>query len=101
MLVALTVRKLKPGVTYEQFKSAFIPGEEMEAPPGWTRFHAIRNVADESEVITYGYFEGTLEELKAGQSEGEYEERRAATSEMVESVGADGIYELVEEREMN
>lgn len=100
MLVALTVRKLKPGVTYEQFRSAFVPGDDMEVPPGWTRFHALRNVADESEVITYGYFEGTLEELRSGQSEGEYEARRAAAEELVESVGADGIYEMVEEREM-
>ena len=101
MLCALTVRKLKPGVTFEKFREAFVPGEEMEAPPGWKKFHALRNVADESEIITYGYFDGTLEELRASQGEGEYEERRAASEEMVESVGADGIYEIVEERAMN
>jgi hypothetical protein len=48
MLCALTVRKLKPGAM-EGFKQAFIPDENMEAPPGWKRFYAIRNVADESE----------------------------------------------------
>lgn len=101
MYCALTVRKLKPG-TMEQFKQAFMPDDDMEAPAGWKRFYAIRNVADENEIITFGFFEGTIEELRAGQQEGnsEYETRRAAVDELVESVGADGIFEVVEERSM-
>jgi heme-degrading monooxygenase HmoA len=100
MLCALTVRKLKPG-TMEEFKQAFIPDDHTQAPAGWKRFYAIRNVADENEVITFGFFDGTLEELRAGQqSGGDYELRRAAADELVESVGADGIFEVVEERSM-
>jgi hypothetical protein len=101
MLCALTVRKLKPG-TMEDFKAAFMPSGDVDAPPGWKRFYALRNTADENELITFGFFDGTLEELRAGQQEGDgkYEERRAATDEFVESVGADGIYEIVEERSM-
>ncbi len=101
MLCALTVRKLKPGAM-EDFKAAFMPGEDMEAPPGWKRFYAVRNVADENEVITFGFFDGSLEELRAGQQEGgqEYERRRAAADEFVESVGADGIFEVIDERSM-
>lgn len=100
MLCALTVRKLKPG-TMEQFKEAFIPGGDMQAPPGWKRFYAIRNVADENEIVTFGFFDGTLDELRASQEDnGEYEQRRAAADEFVESVGADGVFEVVEERSM-
>lgn len=100
MLCALTVRKLKPG-TMEQFKQAFIPGDEMQVPPGWKRFYALQNTADENEVITFGFFDGTLEELRAGQSgSGDYDARRAAADELVESVGADGVFEVVEERSM-
>jgi hypothetical protein len=100
MYCALTVRKLKPG-TMEQFKEAFIPGEEMQAPPGWKRFYAVRNVDDENEVITFGFFEGTLEELRAGQRDsGDYDKRRETANEFVESVGADGVFEVVEERSM-
>jgi heme-degrading monooxygenase HmoA len=100
MFCALTVRKLKPG-TMEDFKEAFIPDDEMEAPPGWKRFYALRNVNDENEVITFGLFDGTLEELRAGQQDsGEYDRRRAAADEFVESVGADGVFEVVEERSM-
>ena len=100
MLCALTVRKLKP-VSMEDFKQAFIPGDEMEAPPGWKQFYALQNVNDENEVITFGLFDGTLEELRAGQQDsGEYDQRRAAADEFVESVGADGVFEVVEQRSM-
>ncbi|HWO15556.1 MAG TPA: hypothetical protein VNM89_02450 [Solirubrobacterales bacterium] len=100
MLCALTVRKLKPG-TMEDFKAAFMPPGDMEAPPGWKRFYALRNAADENEIITFGFFDGTLEELRASQQDStEYDERRAASDEFVESVGADGVFEVVEERSM-
>ena len=97
MLCALTVRKLKPGAM-EDFKAAFVPSEEMEPPPGWKRFYAVRNVAEENEVITFGFFDGTLEQMRANQADNEYDERRAAAEEFVESVGTDGVFEVVEER---
>jgi heme-degrading monooxygenase HmoA len=101
MYCALTVRKLKPG-TMEQFRQAFIPDEDSNVPTGWKRFYAVRNVADENEVITFGFFDGTIDELRAGQqNSGDYEQRRAAADEFVESVGADGIFEVVEERSMD
>ncbi|MGH2961897.1 MAG: hypothetical protein ACRDVF_17730 [Microbacterium sp.] len=99
MLCALTVRKLKPG-TAEDFMRTFVPDDDADVPAGWKRFYAIRSVGDENEVITFGFFDGTLEELRAGQESGEYDERRAAADEFVESLGADGIYEVVEERTM-
>jgi hypothetical protein len=101
MLCALTVRKLKPG-TMEQFKQAFIPDDDTNVPAGWKRFYAVQNVNDENEIITFGFFDGSLEELRAGQQEsnGEYEKRRAAADEFVESVGTDGVFEVVEERSM-
>jgi heme-degrading monooxygenase HmoA len=100
MLCALTVRKLKPGAM-EDFKAAFMPPGDMEAPPGWKRFYALRNAADENEIITFGFFDGSLEELRASQQDSaEYDERREASDEFVESVGADGVFEVVEERSM-
>lgn len=100
MLCALTVRKLKPGAG-EDFKKAFVPAEGVEAPAGWKQFYALRNVNDEDELITFGFFDGSLEDLRAGQQDSsDYEERRAAIEQYVESVGADGIYEVVEQRSM-
>jgi len=99
MLCALTVRKLKPG-SMEAFKQAFIPDDTTNVPAGWKQFYALQNVNDENEVITFGLFDGTLEQLREGQQDGEYDQRRAAADEFVESVGADGIFEVVEERSM-
>ncbi|MEX2108121.1 MAG: hypothetical protein WD827_04450 [Solirubrobacterales bacterium] len=99
MLCALTVRKLKPG-SMEDFKRAFIPDDTSNVPAGWKKFYALQNVNDENEVITFGLFDGTLEQLREGQQDGEYDQRRATVDELVESVGADGIFEVVEEREM-
>jgi heme-degrading monooxygenase HmoA len=100
MLCAMTQRKLKPG-SFDDFRAAFVPGDEMEAPPGWKKFYAVRSVADENEVITFGFFDGSLDELKESQQTGEYDERRAAADQFVESVGVDGLFEVIEEREMN
>ncbi len=100
MLCALTVRKLKPG-SLEEFKKAFTPPDTGEAPAGWKAFYALQNADDENEVITFGFFDGTIEELRAGQSGGDYEERRKAADELVESVGADGIYKVVTERKLD
>lgn len=101
MLCALTVRKLKPEAM-EQFKQAFIPDDDTNVPAGWKRFYAVQNVNDENEVITFGFFDGTLEDLRASQQEdsSEYQERRAAADEFVESVGTDGVFEVVEERSL-
>ena len=75
MLCAHTVRRLKPG-TFDQFSEAFIPTEE-DAPAGWVRFHLLRGLADPNEVVTFGFFDGTLEELEASQTAGT--SSRAAT----------------------
>lgn len=101
MLCALTVRNLKPG-TMEQFKQAFIPDDVSNVPAGWKKFYALQSVADPNQVITFGLFDGTLEELRASQQDpdAEYEKRRAAVDELVESVGTDGVFEVVEERTM-
>ena len=99
MLCALTVRKLKPGAM-EDFKRAFAPPEDMAPPPGWKHFYALRGVADENEVITFGFFDGTLEEMHANKEDNDYDHRRAAAEEFVESVGTDGVFEVVEERSM-
>jgi hypothetical protein len=99
MLCALTVRKLKPG-TMEDFKRAFVPAEDQAPPPGWKRFYALRGVEDENEIITFGFFDGTLEEMRANKDDNDYDQRRAAAEEFVESVGTDGVFEVIEERSM-
>jgi hypothetical protein len=43
---------------------------------------------------------GTLEELRGGQRDSDYDERRSAADEFVDSVGTDGIFEVLEERSL-
>lgn len=59
------------------------------------RFHVLRGLADENEVVTFGFFDGTLEELERTQQEGDYYARRSAIEPYVEAVLANGVYEIV------
>ena len=94
MLCALTVRKVKPG-TAEQFIENFRPPDD-EIPGGWKRFYAIRNLADENEVITFGIFDGDLDQLEASQAEdNRYEERIKAVEQFIESTGTRGVFEVL------
>jgi hypothetical protein len=96
MLCAHTVRRLKPG-TFEQFVDAFVPDAD-EPPPGWVRFHALRGLGEPDEVVTFGFFDGTLEQLERRQRDSDFDDRRAAVEPFVDSVVANGIYEVAESR---
>ena len=94
MLCAHTVRRLKPG-SFDEFRATFTPGRD-DIEDGWVRFHMLRGLADENEVVTFGFFDGTLEELERSQEEHGYRGRRQAVDALVESVIANGVYEVVE-----
>ena len=94
MLCAHTVRRLKPG-TYDQFRDAFMPTSD-EAPADWVRFHMLRGVANPDEVVTFGFFDGTAEELEGSQDASDFEQRRAAIAEFVDEVVINGVYEVAE-----
>jgi hypothetical protein len=96
VLCAMTARKLKPG-SYDDFRDAFMQ-ESGSWPEAWVRFYAVRGVEDEDLVVTFGFYDGTLEELRASGQEG-YEEQQERIAPYVESVALDGIFEIVEERE--
>jgi hypothetical protein len=94
MLCALTVRQLKPG-TFERFAEEFIPPESEGPPRGWVRFDMLRDLADENRVVTFGFFDGTFEELEQSQVEQGYEERRSAVDDVVDEVVVNGVFEVV------
>jgi heme-degrading monooxygenase HmoA len=99
MICALSVRKLKPG-TFEEFREKFMGLTDLSNPPeGMVRFNMLRSTADPDEVITFGFFDSTVDELRAM---GEREDRAAQLETIapyVESIGADAVYEIVEEFE--
>jgi hypothetical protein len=94
MLCALTVRQLKPG-TFEQFAEGFGPRESEGPPQGWVRFDMLRDLADQNRVVTFGFFDGTLEELEQSQVEHGYQERRSAVDDVVDEVVVNGVFEVV------
>jgi hypothetical protein len=90
----LTGRRLKPGA-YDDWRKAWMP-EGMEMPAGMTA-HILRKVGDPDEVIAFGMFEGGLEDLEAMRPDPAAEEARMAGMDpFIESVFADGVYEVVE-----
>ena len=94
MLCAHTIRRLKPGA-YEEFTDVFT---SQEQPRGWVRFHVLRSLADENEVITFGFFDGSLEELERSQADGGYDDLRARVEGLVDEVISNGVYEIKESR---
>ena len=93
MLCAHTVRRLKPG-TYDEFKEKFGPDPDNR-PEGWVAFTMLRSLADPNEVVTFGYFDGTLEELERNQAEQGYTKVRDSIDPLVDAVVANGVYEIV------
>lgn len=97
MICALTVRKLKPG-TFEEFREAFMGEESNEGMPPGSQFFMVRNNSDPDEVISFGLFDGTVEELRESSAYDSYDDQLAKIAPFIESVGADGLYEVVEHR---
>jgi hypothetical protein len=94
MYAALTVRKLKSG-SYDEWRKAWEPDEW---PEGAQKAYILRNLDDPDEIIAFGFFEGDLDAIR--NDERMREQQRTRFERMaphVESTGADGIYEVVEE----
>lgn len=96
MICALTARTLKSGA-FDQFREAFMENAD-EMPEGFVRFDMLRNTENPDEVISFGFFDGSVEQLREVASKEGYEEQLEKIAPFVESVGADGLYEIVEER---
>jgi hypothetical protein len=96
MVCALTVRTLKSG-TFDQFREAFMSMNDPSPPEGWVRFNMVRNHENPDEVICFGFFDGTVEQLRASAQDDGYHEQMERIAGFVESVGADGLYDVVED----
>ena len=97
MICALTSRTLKPG-TFEQFRREFMAHEPLQAPPaGYVRLYMVRNREMPDEVICFGFFDGTAEDLRRTAAAHGYAEQLEAIGPWVDAVGADGIYDVIED----
>lgn len=95
MLVALSVRKLKPGA-YDAFRKAWEPDE---FPSPLQRAYHVRDVSDPDTVISFGFLDADTSDLDDFRAEvAEVEERRqAAMAAHVDALIVDGVFEVVEE----
>jgi hypothetical protein len=91
--VALTVRKLKPG-SYDEWRKAW-EGDPANWPEG-VHAYILRNLNDSNEIIAFGMTDRSVDELRAEIGE-EQQERNEAMAPHIESVGADGLYEVIDE----
>jgi hypothetical protein len=64
-------------------------------PAGWTRVYAIRSVEDENQVVCFGFFDGSLDDLETSHEEFDYAAQLARVAEFVEAVTTDGVFEVV------
>jgi hypothetical protein len=94
MYAALTVRKLKPS-SYDDWRQAWQPDEW---PEGAQKAFILRNLEDPDEIIAFGFFEGDISAMRDDPSLRDQQATRfERMAPHVESTGADGIYEIVEE----
>ena len=66
-------------------------------PEGWTRIYHVRDVQDRNVVISFGLFDGTLEELRKAQATLGRQAQVDRIGPHVEQVLLDGSYEVIEE----
>ena len=98
MVCGLTVRKLKPG-KFDEFREAFMASDPSESDmPAGSQFFMLRNSKDPDEVICFGLMDGTPEEVRSSDVYDDYDEQMSKIDQFVESVGADGMYEVVEHK---
>jgi hypothetical protein len=94
MHAALTVRKLKPG-TYDDWRKAWEPDEW---PEGVQKAYILRNVNDPDEIIAFGFYDADLVQQRSEPEQQESERKRSERmAQYVDSTGADGLYEVIEE----
>jgi len=97
MICTLTARRLKPGA-YDDFRAAWAGGDERPAgTERWRRVYHCRDVEDENVVISFGLFEGDLDELREAQSNMGRAGQVSSIEAYVEETLLDGSYEVVEE----
>ena len=97
MICTLTARRLTPG-SYGDFRAAWGGGGERPAgTERWRRIYHCRNVDDENVVVSFGFFEGNLDELRETQRTVGREDQVSSIDPYVEETLLDGSYEVIEE----
>ncbi len=93
MLRAVFVRTLRPGVTYEQFRDAWVPEGIAGGYPARTSVG--RNVANDRQVITILELDVSIEEFGTIADSLTRPDARERLGEIVETTELEGVYHEV------
>ena len=96
MICTFTARRLNAGA-YDAFRAAWDPRTTGEELRRWTRIYHARDVADPDVVISFGLFDGSLDELREAQARMGRQSQVGRVDAHVQEVLLDGSYEVVEE----
>lgn len=95
-LVALTVRKLKPGA-YDDWRKAW-GGENDDAAPAGAKAYIARRLDDPDTIVAFGMIDASLEDLADMRPSAEKEQARlTAMAPFIDAVESDGLYEVIDE----
>lgn len=97
MICTLTARRLNPGA-FDAFRAAWdVSYMDQDVIRRWTRIYHVRDVTDPDTVISFGLFDGTLEELREAQASMGHGAQVDRVTPHIAEVLLDGSYEVVEE----
>jgi hypothetical protein len=96
MHILLTQRKLKPG-SYDDWRKAWWPDDWPEDTTAG-KAYILRNVDDPDDIIAFGMFDSDPRTMFSDPRLEELQEKRIeGMARYVDSTGADGLYEVIEE----
>ena len=96
MICFLSARRLRPGA-YDDFRRAWEP---ERWPPEAIRAYHLRHKDDEDLIVSFGLYDGTLDDLERIRGgHGDDEGRLDRLGEHVEDTLVEGVFEVVEEVE--
>jgi hypothetical protein len=93
LLRTVFARTLKPGVTYEQFKDAWVPEQTAGDYPATVRI--ARNVANDRQVITILELDVPVSEFESASAALTRPDALQRLDEIVQATDLEGLYEDV------
>jgi hypothetical protein len=99
MMCVIRHRRLKQG-RWKEFRAAWEPASDAWAPQ-LERVYHLRSVDDENEVISLGFFSGSVEDVEASRDHIEVlqaeDERLGRIAPFEEETRFGGLFEVIEE----
>jgi hypothetical protein len=93
MIIAVFARRLRPGVSVEQFVGAWAPEAREPYPAG---ADVAVDPADDRRILTVIRFDGGMPEFRAAVPRLVHPDSRARLADLVESTELEGVYETVD-----